>query len=348
MQHDSITILKIHTKPILIAISTIFALGLFVLIGTASAAPFAEAYVRLDRMSASTATGGTVCAETSSTATEADVQVTFPSDFTVNATASNWTVTTANLPSGATAWPGVNTATNVTGDTVTFPSTTLTAGTLYCFNFSGTTTVTTGSAGTDKTGTIVTRTGAAAEIDSTTFALAVIADDQIVISATVSPTFSFVLGGNTDNLGALSTSSVVSGDGNTVTITTNAANGWITWVKSANQGLTSAIASYTISTAGTVNGTPNTLSVGTEGYVLDADLTEDSAGGGTVTIDAEYNGTTTSQGGTLSENFQPVASANGTANGDVVTLVPRVAIAGQTPAASDYTDVLTVVGAGRF
>ncbi len=91
-----------------------------------------------------------------------------------------------------------------------------------------------------------------------------------------------------------------------------------------------------------------TLSAGTEGYVLDADLDTDGSGGGTLTIDAEYNGLTTSAGGTLSATFTEFASADGPAGDDVVTLIPRAAISGLTEAASDYTDTLTVVAAGNF
>src|SRR6478609_6813680 len=101
--------------------------------GSALAAPpqFTQSYLRLDRHKALTTTGGTVCAMPATVATETDVQVTFPTqasgtDFTVNGTAANWTVSITNLPAGSTAWPGINTATNVTGKTVTFPSNDLT------------------------------------------------------------------------------------------------------------------------------------------------------------------------------------------------------------------------------
>ncbi len=74
------------------------------------------AMLRLDRMKASTATSGMVCGTPSATnlaQTEATVEVTFPTSFTVNTTAANWTVTTTNLPFGASAWPGIATATGV-------------------------------------------------------------------------------------------------------------------------------------------------------------------------------------------------------------------------------------------
>lgn len=323
---------------------------LYPLVPTAKAAQLNEVYVRLDRLIASTATGGTVCTMIATTgSTDAKIAVTFPSGFTVNSTASNWTVTTTNLPTGSTAMPGIDTADDVTDQTVTFPITDISSNsTLYCFNFSGTSTLTNATAGNDKTGTVAVLTSADATIDSGSYALSIISDDQIDVSATVPATFTIALGTNTQALGTLSTGSVSSGSGASVTITTNAANGWIGWVKSANEGLDSTVASHTIATTGTVNDSPSSLSAGTEGYVLDANLTSDAGSGGTVTIDAEYNGTTTSEGGTLDADFQEFATADGPANGDVVTLVPRAAISGLTPAATDYADVLTVVAAGNF
>ena len=156
--------------------SLLISLGLlfvFILPIKADAGTFGAAYVRLDRVKASTATTGLVCATTPSSdnGTEADVQVTFPSGFTVSGTASNWTVATTNLPSGATAWPGITTATSVSSQTVTFPSTALSTSTLYCFRWTGGTTLTNSTAGNDKTGTITTRTSGPATIDSDTYAL---------------------------------------------------------------------------------------------------------------------------------------------------------------------------------
>lgn len=322
-----------------------------------AAPPFTQAFVRLDRMASGLATGGTICATPATVATEADFEITFPTqvgtDFTVNATPGNWTVTTSNLPSTGTAWPGIGTATAVSGKTVTFPSGDLTVGTQYCFNFAAVNTLTNGSSGNSLVGTMHSRTGAAAVIDETNYAVAIVTNDQIVVSAVVPPTFVFALSGNTDTFPTnLDPATLKSTAGRTVSVTTNAKGGWIGWVKDTQQGLYSASASYTIATSGTVNGAPSTLVTNSEGYVLDADLTTDAAGGCTVAIDAEYNGTTTSEGGTLSANFQPFVACTGaapaTSNGDVITLIERASIAGGTPAGSDYTDTITVVAAGNF
>jgi hypothetical protein len=319
---------------------------------TAQAGNFQQVYIRLDRLKASTTTGGTVCAKPQTAGTEADVQVVFPTGFTVNTTASNWTVTTTNLPNGATAWVSIATATAVSGQTVTFPSGDLVVGTLYCFNFSGTSTLTTSSAGNDKTGTVTTRTSGPATIDSSGYAESIVSDDQIVVSATVPATFTFSLSGNTDSFSSNLSTTTTSTTGKTVTIATNAASGWVAWVKSANAALNSASTSATIATAGSVDNAPTDLA-STTGYVLDVDITTDSGTGtGTVTqasnYGAEYAGSNTTSGGTLSTSFQPIAASSGTTDGDVLTLTERAKISAVQAAATDYTDTLTVVAAGRF
>ncbi len=321
------------------------------------AANLQQAYVRPDRLKASTATTGLVCAKPQTTSsTNVDVQVTFPSGFTVSGTAGNWTVTTTNLPSGSSAWPGISGATpTISTQTVTFTyasNQTLTAGTLYCFNWSNSAALTTSTAGNDKTGTITTRTTAAATIDTASYALSIVSDDQIVVTATVPATFSFSLSGNTDTFTGNLSTTTTSTSGKTVTIATNAAAGWVAWVKSANAALNSAGTGATIATAGSIDDAPTDLASST-GYVLDVNITTDSGTGtGTVTqasgYGAEYNGTNTTSGGTLSTTFQPIAASNGTTDGDVLTLIERAKISAVQAAATDYTDTLTVVAAGRF
>lgn len=319
------------------------------------AASFTQAYVRFDRMQASTYTSGLVCARTPvvDSGTEAYVKVVFPADFTLSTVLTDWTVDTTSLPSGTTNWPGIAqaTAANNTTHTVTFPSTNLSTATTYCFRWTNNTTaLRTGSAGNDKTGSITTTTSVPADLDMSNFATSIIStNDQISVTATVPPTFTFTFTGGTDNFGTLSTSAS-STSGRTASVSTNAANGWVVWVKSANAALLSPSTSASIATAGTINATPDVLTGG-PGYLLDTNLTTDSAtaGTGTVTIDPEYNGVDASfGGGTLSTNFQPVASANGVTDGDTITLIERARISAIQKAANDYADTLTVVAAGLF
>lgn len=318
----------------------------FIFSEKAEAAILQQVWVRPDRLLAATATGGLVCVKTAVIdVTESNVSVTFPTGFTVSETLGDWGTAVTQLPSGATAWPGIGEATAASDTTkvVTFPSDNLTANTLYCFRFDETP-LTTSSAGNNKTGTVATGG------NSSPYALSIVSNDQIVVSATVPAIFSFSLDDTADTLGTLSTS-IVSSTGVVARVETNAASGWVAWVKSANAALNSSSTGASIATAGTVDDTPSDLDSVT-GYVLDVDITLDGSGTGTVTQDPgygdEYAGADTTQGGTLSTAFQPIAVSSGTTDGDTLTLYERVKITALQRPASDYTDTLTVVAAGRF
>jgi hypothetical protein len=337
------------TKLIFSASTLVFASVLPLLTpDLAAAADLGQATIRFDRMQISTATTGTVCAKPTSTATEADVQVVFPTGYTLG-TAANFTVNTTNLawPTGGTAWPSIATATNVTSQTVTFPSGDLTAGTLYCFNWINSAAVTVkSSASGSNTGTITTRTTTPTTIDTAGYSTASVTGDQITVTATVPSTFSFALSASADALGTLTTGSVASSPTpRTATVSTNAKNGWMVWAKDLNTGLNSATASKTI--ASTTPGSNSTLVAGTEGY--NTGITQSQAGGsGTITVAAPFVGTGTGQGGGLDTTLRTLASSNGTADTAVLTVKNNVAINATTPGASDYTDTITVVGAGLF
>ena len=327
----------------------------------------AWAALRLDRMKISEFTGGTVMLRTGSTGseTENDVQVTFPgtgtygaTSYGVNTTASNWIVNTSNLPAGCGAWPGIGTATAVSGATVTFPSTNLSASTTYCFNFeinSNSTLRNPSGANPDLAGSIVTRTSTPTTIDTTNYATVSVSDDQVSVTATVPATFNMAIGtcgSNTDALGNLSTGSVVSsGTACRVTLTTNAPSGWIVWALDSQQGLRSTANAYTIPGSSTMDdnctGADDDIAAGTEGFGVDSNIITDAGGGGTVTIDGDFN---CGAGfvGDYASTFTEIASANGAANGDIIDLVHEAAISGLTPAGTDYSDIVTVSGAGQF
>lgn len=158
----------------------------------AEASSFTTSYVRLTNQSANSSLSGTVCAEPSSpgAGTENKISVTFPSDFTVSSSASNWTTTVTNLPSGSTPWPGIGSAaTSVSGQSVTFASSDLTSSVLYCFNFTGASS-TTGSSGNDKAGTLTTKNSSNTTIDSTTYSTSILSSNQISVTASVDPSVS--------------------------------------------------------------------------------------------------------------------------------------------------------------
>jgi hypothetical protein len=329
------------------------------LVRHSSAATMTQTLVRFDRMATSTATTGTVCAKPASTATEAGVKVTFPTGYTVSTTVGDWTVSTATTtgwPAGANAWVSIAAPTGsgdftISGQTVGFQSGELTAGTLYCFNWTNSAAVTTKSSATnDNTGSVVTRTSGPADIDSGTYATATVSNDQIAVTASVNPSFSFsTAGGGTDALGTLTTGSVASSSTTTFTVSTNAKNGWQAWAKDVNTGLNSSSASYTIASSG-VGSASAALVAGTEGYNVGIAYSESS---GTCTEGSAVNANFdkaggSNKGGGLDTTLRTLLTCDGTTNTGVITPTNFAAINGATPAATDYADTQTYVAAGLF
>lgn len=319
----------------------------------AHATPY-QVMVRFDTMKVSANTTGMVCAKPATTGTEAKVAVTFPTGFTVGAS-SNWTVdttATTSWPTGSVAWPSIAAGT-ASGQTVTFPSGDLTVDTFYCFNWTNSAAITNPSAqGASEIGTVATQTAASATVDSTQYATATIPNDAILVTATVPPIFTFSLGSNADALGNLSTTSVKASTSPVVaSVGTNAKNGWSVWAKSAlaNGGLRSASAGYTIpSNCSSGVGSNSTLTAGTEGYNTGVTVTHAAGSGTVIAPTAIFDGSATGKGGGLCGTLQTLATSNGTATNDQVSLTQNVAINNATPAAADYTDTITVVGAGLF
>jgi|SRR6202050_2803818 len=322
--------------------------------------------VRFDSMDTSDFTSGTVCVE-AFTGTNADyVQVTFPAGFTVSGTLGNWTTSLTQpsgpgsgslyWPSGAIAFPNALTATNVTGQTVTWQFTTAAAlsTTGYnCFNWTNTTTALKNptSVGSSLEGSVDTENTTPAVMDSGNFATAVISNDQIVVTATVPPIFIFTMPSNTDTFTAnLSPTGTTATSGVTPTIQTNAKGGWVMWVEDSNQALSSASTSGSIPSVGWNTNRPTSFTVGTAQYGLS--VIAEAAGGTacTITVDPEYD--TTTYGGTGGEFWghwqQAGQCAGGESNGDGLKFVEEAGVSVLTPAATDYTDTLTIVGAGLF
>jgi len=363
MRYLNLRLTKARIAGVIFAVALALQAVVPLLTPTASADQLTNTLVRFDRMAQSQATTGTVCAKTTATvATEAVVSVFFPTGFTVSSTVGNWTVSTATTtgwPTGANAWVGIGAPTGsgnftISGQTVNFQSGDLAINTLYCFNWTSTAALTTGTAGA-YTGSVTTETSAPATISTGNYGVTTVGAnaDQITVTATVNPTFSMSLSANSDALGTLSTSSVSSSPTpRTATVNTNASNGWYFWGKDSNQGLNSTTASYTIPSVTTCTGGVSgnsTLSAGTEGYNVGAVATSQSAGTGTVTIAGVFTGGSSGKGGGLcSSNYQTIASSNGTAATSVITLTNNAAISGITKPGTDYTDTETFVGAGLF
>jgi len=113
----------------LLLVQTILALWA---VPKAEAAAAGNTYMRCDRMKAATAPGSCLVVFTTSSSafTEASIKLTLDAEWvsTTNfsTTAANYTVSTAGIPAGTTAMPGVATADLVSGNTIRFPVTALT------------------------------------------------------------------------------------------------------------------------------------------------------------------------------------------------------------------------------
>ncbi len=170
-------------KSAFLLIITLISLVLPI-IPNATAGELTQTSLRLTRQAPSAAAGSLVCVTTPSVdnGTETSLQIIFPTGFTVNQTESNWDVDTNDIP--GTSWPGIGTPTGISGQTVTFPSSNLSANTQYCFNFDSISTITTPSSTGSYPATIRTRNGTTT-IDSVEVGLSIIANDRVSVTATV-------------------------------------------------------------------------------------------------------------------------------------------------------------------
>lgn len=200
---------------------------------------------------------------------------------------------------------------------------------------------------------------------SSQFAVSVMDDDQVTVTATVDPTITFDIdiqsacGSESAapysvSLGTLSTTSVTTASSRIcLGLDTNAAGGAIVTVQGSGSAdaLESAATGDSIGTTYAA-GAPTLLSAGTEGYGLCVAAT--SVVTGSATAVAPYNGACGSDfvGGVDSAAPQQIITTNGaavdgTANNTAEIRV-RAAISSTTAAATDYRDVLTFIATGTF
>jgi hypothetical protein len=257
--------------------------------------------------------------------------------FTVNATQTISTATCVALFGGsANVLPTTGTlSASGSSPVVTVSSVgTLASGTDYCFQLTSASAVTNPTAGTYNNIVIADGT------DTTTVGVDVISNDQISVSATVSPTFTLTFGGNSDSLGALSSTSVKASTGVTLTVLTNAANGWGLWAEDANTGLHSTAANKTIASVST--GANYNFATNTNAEHYGIGVTTSNA----TTNYADSGGSTGS--GVTSSAYNEIATAGAPTAGATVTVKEIADISAITPAAVDYGDTLTIIGAGSF
>lgn len=338
------------------------------------AAALTNASIRLTRMAVGVAASSTntilVVIKPASVATEAIVELGIPdvsnTGFTVDTGANAITHTTSGITStgtsqviyqGSTVFPmtsmtGLATAGDAgNNSTVQFTVGDLATTTLYGFFITGGITNST-TAGT-KIITMSTKTAAnASASDTQDVAVDVVGGaantDQVSLSATVPATFNFALTAYTIPLGSLDVASAKTGSV-TVDIDTNAANGWIAWIRSDNTNqvgaeLDSAIDSISSSDSGSCV----EAVVGAEGYVVDVNASAGTNGGGALSVASEYDCTDNTHGGVLGTSYEQIAQRTGVVESDTLTLETIVTISATNKAASDYADTWDVVGAGSF
>ncbi len=385
-----------------VAVLMLQALGFAITLPAyASGSPWSYVSIRFDRMQASTQSTGTICASFSASNITAisgagtTLAVQFPSDTTLSTTNGNWSIDTtsnASWPSGAAAWTGLSAPSGGTGvdnttKTVNFNVTNASnpsSSGVYCFNWNNSASLQTGSSGNNKTGTISFNSGTypgSTAILTSNWATAWLAGDQVTVNATVPPTFVFTLNSTSTPFSSnLDPSTTISTSSNNVSVSTNAASGYVIYTKdlkfksvtdsgSSPSNRHGALQSTTAGNYSIANNTTNSLgsaahfansTQGNEDYGLAITSVTGGGGGqaGTPSADAAFDSTssatcTTSTNSCLmgvldATQYRPVGSSNGTSNGDVFNFVERANIKGITPAGSDYTDTLTFVAAGKF
>lgn len=311
-------------------------------------------YLRLNRMKASAPSSIQLVFTTSPvTATEDNITIDFKSAWTtatgsVNATQTVSSATCA-AETGATALPGILTAAGAGAVITVSGVTNLTPSTAYCVDLTSASAVTLPTAGEYRP-TILTRTGTTL-VDEATVSVRIVAEDSITVTAKVPPTFNFQLDSNvTAFVSELTPGTKTQTTARTVTVNTNAKTGWVAWMRNADaNGLYSAgvnknIAPTTPGTAVDVDAAPNT-----EQYVWGVSSLTQVGGIGVLAIAPAYDASgAVNDGSGVDNSYRQVASSNGTADTAVVTLLSSATISGITPASSDYTDIVQVIGAGNF
>ena len=272
---------------------------------------------------------------TSASNTGTTLSILFPAGFTVATTqtySTSFGTPNCTAITGATSdLPGAPAASG-SGQTITFSGiTAMTASHSYCGVLTGTA-VTNPAAGT-YAGTITAGTDAAAPI-----AWDIISNDQVVVTATVPASFTLFLSSNADAFsGNLAVGSIGTTTGVTATMTTNG-TGWVLYGSDVGSELTSASTGHHIlSTSIDAN---TTISTGSENYVTGVTSTG--------TVVGAFIGGSLGRGGGLSSSVVQLASGTGPTASATATATEYATISGTTPAASDYTDTITLLGAGTF
>jgi hypothetical protein len=225
--------------------------------------------------------------------------------------------------------------------------------TLYGFTIPAGTVQNPGTAG-QYNPTVESLTSISGAVDSTTTPIYIYGtgadEDQVDISASVAPNFSFQLTGNSDTV-PQADSSVTSqtSTGVNMIVGTNSPLGYTAYVRSANGALNSATSPGTPIVTGTFDGSPDTHAANTTKYgLVPSTGAACSTCTGSLTYDGEYSVGANQSGAYNSTNFASFVSRSGYTNADTVLLRQRVSVANTVGYANDYSDTITVVAAGNY
>ncbi len=349
--------LKINiTKYLFLLVGLLMAVSV-VMPAIVLAGDLSSAYIRLGRMRTGTSSTVRVVFTTSADATtENNLTVNFNGTDSVSWTGSGGSVNATQTISsvscvsetGASALTGTPAASG-SGAVVTVSGlSNLAASTSYCFDLTSTTAVTLPSAG-EYHPVISTRQDSTVR-DTAVVAVRVVSDDQVTVTATVPPTFTFQLDSNsTAFTDVLSPGLKRQTNARTITVNTNAKTGWVAWLKNNDaNGLYSSTTSSNIAPTTPGTAVDVELAASTEQYVWGVSSLSQGSGVGVTTIPAAYDARGSNEGSGVDQTYRQIAASNGTAADAVVTFLASATISGITPAAGDYVDVIEVIGAGQF
>lgn len=182
-----------------------------------------------------------------------------------------------------------------------------------------------------------------------TLALEIVADNDVTVNATVDPRITCTFAGLTTTFSSLAGPVTTSDTNTTITVSTNAPNGFNLSVRDEGNGTNpglykSSSPTYLIGSADSSYSNTATLTNDVDGFGIQGSTSGGS--GASVTIDARYDQSGNAVGG-LERTATALASATSAVASRVVTVVHKAAVSGLAPAGA-YSDTLTYVCTGIY
>lgn len=180
--------------------------------------------------------------------------------------------------------------------------------------------------------------------DTGKYAVAIITEDQIPVTANIDPTLTLTVASTTFALGTLTSGAVATAGPNAINIASNSSRGYTITVRDVGDtslpGLYNAISTHRIPSATAA------VTAGTENYGGTCDVSGSPSGTCTYPTNASNN--VAAFGVATPTTFASLAAGTKPASGgDIYSLRVRAAVATTTDAGT-YNDTLTVVGTMNF